>query len=304
MIVTMIVGGVGVVILVLIASIIAGTFYMVPQQSFAIEERFGKYKRITAPGLRARIPFIDKVTNKISIRVTELNVRLSTKTLDNVIVELLIAVQYFVEKDNVWKANYMLTTPKEQMESYIFDAVRAKVPSMTLDEVFEKKDDIAMDVQEKLRETMPEYGYSIKTALVNDIQPDAKVAIAMNEINAQQRYQLAAEYKGEAEKILVVKAAEADAKSKELSGQGIAAQRIAIVEGLKVSIQDFEKGTGVSAQEVMSLVLLTQYYDMLTSVGQNSKTNTIMIPHSPDAVGNLRNQIAQSILLASPEQSS
>jgi regulator of protease activity HflC (stomatin/prohibitin superfamily) len=226
-------------------------------------------------------------------------VEVKTKTSDNVFVDLLIAVQYYVTKEKVWDAFYKLTNPQAQMESFVFDAVRAKVPHMKLDEVFEKKEDIAEDIEEKLGKIMPEFGFFIKTALVNDIVPDTKVANAMNEINAQERMRVAAEHKGEAEKILVVKAAEADAKSKELSGVGVANQRMAIVRGLRESVEDFQKSIdGVTAKDVMSLVLLTQYYDMLTDVGRHSNSNTILIPHSPGAVGDFQQQILTSLLAA------
>jgi regulator of protease activity HflC (stomatin/prohibitin superfamily) len=264
-----------------------------------VVERFGKFSRITSPGLHLKWPIIENIVGRVSIRVRELNVEVKTKTIDNVFVDLLIAVQYYVTKEKVWDAFYKLTNPQTQMESFVFDTVRAKVPHMKLDEVFEKKEDIAQDIEEKLGNIMPEFGYVIKTALVNDIVPDSKVAVAMNEINAQERMRVAAEHKGEAEKILVVKAAEADAKSKELSGVGIANQRIAIVKGLKESVEDFQKAiAGVDAKDVMSLVLLTQYYDMLTDVGRHSNNNTILIPHSPGAVGDFQEQILSSLLAA------
>ena len=273
--------------------------YTVKQQTFAVIERFGKYARIAGPGLHIKWPIIEAVVGRVSIRVRELNVEVKTKTQDNVFVNLLIAVQFFVTKEKVWDAFYKLTNPQTQMESFVFDTVRAKVPHMKLDEVFEKKEDIAQDIEEKLGNIMPEFGYFIKTALVNDIVPDTKVASAMNEINAQERLRVAAEHKGEAEKILVVKAAEADAKSKELSGIGIANQRIAIVKGLKESVEDFQQAIeGVNAKDVMSLVLLTQYYDMLTDVGRHSNNNTILIPHSPGAVGDFQQQIISSLLAA------
>jgi len=276
-----------------------GLLYIVQQQTFAVLERFGKYLKITGPGIHLKIPFIDSISGRISVRVQELNVTVKTKTTDNVFVDLVIAVQFYVEKDNVWNAFYKLSQPRAQMESYVFDTVRAKVPHMKLDEVFEKKEDIALDVKEKLQDVMSEFGYTIYTALVNDIRPDAKVAEAMNEINAQQRYQVAAEHKGEAEKILIIKSAEADAESKRLSGEGIAQQRKAIVEGLKESIQDFKQSIEEStAREIMALVLMTQYYDMLMDVGRNSKNNTILIPHSPGAVEDVRSQVLESFLVA------
>ncbi|MFC1865554.1 SPFH domain-containing protein [Chloroflexota bacterium] len=290
---------IGVVLAGLVILFILLSIYTVRQQTFALVERFGKFSRIADPGLHFKWPLIENIVGRVSIRVRELNVEVETKTSDNVFVELLIAVQYYVTKEKVWDAFYKLTKPQTQMESFVFDTVRAKVPHMKLDEVFEKKEDIAQDIEEKLGEIMPEFGYVIKTALVNDIVPDAKVAEAMNDINAQERLRVAAEHKGEAEKILVVKAAEADAKSKELSGVGIANQRIAIVKGLKESVEDFQKGIeGVTAKDVMSLVILTQYYDMLTDVGRHSRSNTILIPHSPGAVGDFQQQVLTSLLTA------
>jgi len=248
------------------------SIYTVKQQTFAVIERFGRFSRVTAPGLHFRIPVVETIAGRVSIRVNELNVKIKTKTKDNVFVDLLIAVQYFVDgKDKVWDAFYKLTNPGQQMESWIFDTVRAKVPAMILDDVFEKKEEIATDVEESLTERLQQYGYSLVRALVNDIQPDTGVADAMNEINRQQRLRVAAEHEGEAKKIIVVKEAEADADSKRLSGEGIADQRTAIVEGLRESVSSTSKALGVEAASVMTLVLMTQYYDMLTEVGKNLK---------------------------------
>lgn len=285
---------VGIVVFLLLLT----SIYTVKQQTFAVIERFGKYARVTAPGIHVRIPLgIESVVGRVSIRVRELNVEIKTKTSDNVFVDMLIAVQFFVDKNSVWDAFYKLTDPQAQMESYVFDVVRAKVPTMILDDVFEKKEEIAIDVKEKLASQMVDFGYTILTALVNDIQPEAKVATAMNEINAQQRLRVAAEHQGEAKKILVVKEAEADAESKKLSGKGIADQRTAIIEGLRNSVKEFEQAVkGVSATDVMTLVLMTQYYDMLTDIGKSSNQNTVLIPHSPAAVGDMQKQIIEAIL--------
>lgn len=276
--------------------ILALTIYMVRQQTFAIIERWGKFTRVVGPGIHVKVPIMDRVVGRVSIRVQELNVSIKTKTNDNVFVDLLIAVQYFVDgEDKVWDAFYRLTNPQAQMESWIFDNVRAKVPGMILDSVFENKEEIAKEIEESLSARLSEYGYKLVRALVNDIQPDKGVADAMNEINRQQRLRVAAEHEGEAKKIIVIKEAEADARSKELSGEGIAKQRIAIVAGLRESVKDASDALGVNAEGVMTLVLMTQYYDMLTDVGKNSRTNTIMLPHSPGAVGELREQIIASI---------
>ncbi|MBN2238276.1 MAG: SPFH domain-containing protein [Dehalococcoidales bacterium] len=282
---------VGVIVILAILSI-----FTVKQQTFAVVERFGKFSRVTDPGLHFRIPIVESIAGRVSIRVNELNVKIRTKTNDNVFVDLLIAVQYFVDgKDKVWDAFYKLTNPQQQMESWVFDTVRAKVPTMILDDVFEKKEEIATDVEQSLTDRLQFYGYSLVRALVNDIQPDAGVADAMNEINRQQRLRVAAEHEGEAKKIIVVKEAEADAESKRLSGEGIADQRTAIVEGLRESVSKTSKTLGVEAEAVMTLVLMTQYYDMLTEVGRHSTTNTILLPHTPGAVGSIQEQIIASL---------
>jgi len=287
----------GIVIGIVVAVIlIALAIFMVRQQTFAVIERWGKFKRSVGPGIHLKVPIMDRVAGRVSIRVQELNVSIKTKTNDNVFVDLLIAVQYFVDgEDKVWDAFYRLTNPQNQMESWIFDNVRAKVPGMTLDSVFENKEEIAKEIEDSLSDRLSEYGYKLVRALVNDIQPDKGVADAMNEINRQQRLRVAAEHEGEAKKIIVIKEAEADARSKELSGEGIAKQRIAIVAGLRESVKDASDALGVDPQAVMTLVLMTQYYDMLTDVGRNSRTNTIMLPHSPGAVGELREQIIAAI---------
>jgi regulator of protease activity HflC (stomatin/prohibitin superfamily) len=276
--------------------LLALAIYVVRQQTYAVIERWGKFNRIVGPGIHLKVPIMDRVAGRVSIRVQELNVSIKTKTNDNVFVDLLIAVQYFVDgEDKVWDAFYRLTNPQAQMESWIFDNVRAKVPGMTLDSVFENKEEIAKEIEDSLSDRLSEYGYKLVRALVNDIQPDKGVADAMNEINRQQRLRVAAEHEGEAKKIIVIKEAEADARSKELSGEGIAKQRIAIVAGLRESVKDASDALGVDPEGVMTLVLMTQYYDMLTDVGRNSRTNTIMLPHSPGAVGELREQIIASL---------
>ncbi len=285
--------GLGIVVGVIILAL---AIFLVRQQTFAVLERWGKFNKVVGPGIHVKVPIMDRVAGRVSIRVQELNVSIKTKTNDNVFVDLLIAVQYFVDgNDKVWDAFYRLTNPQAQMESWIFDNVRAKVPGMTLDSVFENKEEIAKEIEESLSARLSEYGYKLVRALVNDIQPDKGVADAMNEINRQQRLRVAAEHEGEAKKIIVIKEAEADARSKELSGEGIAKQRIAIVAGLRESVKDASDALGVDPQGVMTLVLMTQYYDMLTDVGRNSRTNTIMIPHSPGAVGELREQIIASL---------
>ncbi len=275
------------------------SIFTVEQQSVAVVERFGKYLRLANPGLNLRIPLIDRIAGRVTLRIQQLDVKAETKTKDNVFVTVIVSVQYFILPAKVYEAFYKLNSPAVQINSYVFDTIRARVPKITLDELFEKKEEIAMAVKEELNETMIDFGFEILNSLVTDIEPDQKVKEAMNEINAAQRLRVAATEKGEAEKIIKVKAAEADAESKALQGRGIANQRMAIIDGLKESVDDFQKSIpGSSAQDVMNLVLMTQYFDTLKEIGADSKTNTLLIPHGPGAMNNLADQLREAMLTA------
>lgn len=275
------------------------TFFTVQQQTAAVIERFGKFVRVAGAGLNFKIPFIDRVAGTLSLRVEQLDVKVETKTKDNVFVHVLVSVQYFVHREKVYEAFYKLSNSAGQITSYVFDVVRARVPKVDLDKVFETKDDIADAVKSELSQTMEDFGYGIQKALVTDIDPAAKVKEAMNEINAAQRQRVAANEKGEAEKTLKIKAAEAEAESKKLQGQGIAGQRKAIIEGLRESVDAFKESVeGATAQDVMQLVLLTQYFDTLKEIGASAKSNTILIPHSPGALPDVASQIRNALIVA------
>lgn len=272
-------------------------FFVVNQQSVALVEMFGKFMRVAGPGLNMKVPFIEKVVGKVNLRVQQLDVKVETKTKDNVFVNVMVSVQFYVLPQKVYEAFYKLENPEVQITSFIFDVVRARVPGIILDDLFEKKDDIAIAVRDELSEVMDDFGYGILKALVTDIDPDAKVKAAMNEINSNQRLRVAANEKGEAEKILKVKAAEAEAESKALQGIGIANQRKAIIEGLRDSVGEFQKSIPSStASDVMNLVLITQYFDTLKDIGANSSSNTILLPHSPGALGDITDQIRNTII--------
>lgn len=284
-------------LLIFLIALIPFTFFTVKQQTNVIVELFGKYWFTAKPGLNIKLPFISKKAGVVSLRVKELNVKVETKTKDDVFVDILVAVQYYVMPDKVVDAFYKLTSPEKQIESYVFDEVRAQVPTMELDDVFQNKEAIAASVKKGLDETMNQYGFAIVKALVNDINPDKKVKDAMNEINASRRLRIAAQEKGEGEKILVVKKAEADAESMRLQGEGIANQRMAIVNGLKESVEAFQKGIpGATPQDVMNMILLTQYFDTLKEVTGKSSTTTLLIPNSPNAVSDFANQIQEAVL--------
>ena len=286
--------GLGVVVL----AIIGASFFTVKQQTVAAVERLGKFKRFAHAGLNVRIPFIDRVAGRISLRISQLGVDVETKTQDNVFVKIQISVQYRVREEEVFSAFYKLQNGHEQITSFVFDVVRAKVPTMKLDDVFENKDVIADAVKDELTDTMQGFGYEIVKALVTDIDPDAKVKNAMNEINEQQRLRLAASEKGEAEKILKVKQAEAEAESMRLNGEGLANQRKAIIEGFGQSVQDFQKSTcdDISAENVINMILTIQYFDTLKEIGANNKSTSILLPHSPSFVKDISGQLQENII--------
>jgi len=281
----------------LVLSALLGTFFTVQQQSRAIVERFGRYVRTARPGLNLKIPFIEGIAQRVSLRVQQLLVEVETKTLDNVFVKVLVAVQYRVVEGSEADSYYKLQDHQEQIKSYVLDVVRAKVPRMNLDEVFEKKDDIGTAVKSELDVSMKIYGFEIPNALVTDVNPADNVKAAMNEIQTQQRLQVAAAAKGEANKILVVKNAEAEAESKRLQGEGIAKQRRAIVDGLRESIAAFTEAVGgVSEREVLNLVLLTQYFDTLKEIGVSSGSKVILTPHAPGGMTDLSQQLTAAII--------
>ncbi|HEV2202330.1 MAG TPA: SPFH domain-containing protein [Bryobacteraceae bacterium] len=282
---------------VVVLYLILSSFFTVNTAQAAVITRFGKFLRVAEAGLNWKKPFFDMVAGTVSLRVNQITLTVETKTKDNVFVTIPISIQNRVRPEKVYDAFYKLTNPTTQIESYVEQVILGHVPGMTLDEVFASQSSIAAAVKKELDVDMAGFGYEIVNVLVTDIVPDAKVKSAMNDINAAQREQVAANARGEAEKILVVKKAEAEAESKALQGQGIANQRKAIIEGLQVSIEQFQKVVeGASAKEVMQLVMVTQYFDTLKSIGESSRTNTLFLSHSPTAVQEVSDQILQSML--------
>ena len=262
--------------------IVVAAFFIVKQQTAAIIERFGRFQSIRQSGLQLKIPLIDRIAGRLSLKIQQLDVIVETKTLDDVFVRLKISVQYKVVKEKVYEAFYKLDYPHEQITSYVFDVVRAEVPKMKLDDVFVKKDDIAIAVKTELNEAMMDYGYDIIKTLVTDIDPDAQVKEAMNRINASEREKIAAQFEGDAARILIVEKAKAEAESKRLQGQGIADQRREIARGLEESVEVLNK-VGINSQEASALIVVTQHYDTLQSIGGESNSNLILLPNSPQA---------------------
>lgn len=273
--------------------IFLSSFFIVKQQTAAIIERFGRFLSIRNSGLQIKIPLIDRVAGRLSLKIQQLDVIIETKTLDDVFVKLKVSVQYKVLPEKVYDAFYKLDYPHEQITSYVFDVVRAEVPKMKLDDVFVKKDDIAIAVKTELNDAMMEYGYDIIRTLVTDIDPDAQVKIAMNRINAADREKTAAQYEGDAARILIVEKAKAEAESKRLQGQGIADQRREIARGLEESV-DVLNRVGINSQEASALIVVTQHYDTLQAIGSETNSNLILLPNSPQAGSNMLNDMVAS----------
>ena len=279
-------------IFLVVLLILLGLF-IVKQQTAAIIERFGRFLVIRKPGLHIKIPFIDRIAGRLSLKILQLDVIVETKTKDDVFVKLKVSVQYKVLPEKVYDAFYKLDYPQDQITSYVFDVVRAEVPKMKLDDVFEKKDDIANAVKGELNDAMINYGYDIIKALVTDIDPDQQVKEAMNRINAAEREKVAAQYEGDAARILIVEKAKAEAESKRLQGQGIADQRREIARGLEESV-DVLNNVGINSQEASALIVVTQHYDTLQSIGEETNSNLILLPNSPQAGSDMLNNMVAS----------
>ena len=273
--------------------IFISSFFIVKQQTAAVIERFGRYQIIRQSGLQMKIPLVDRVAGRLSLKIQQLDVLVETKTLDDVFVKIKVSVQYLVIRDKVYDAFYKLEYPHDQITSFVFDVVRAEVPKMKLDDVFVKKDDIAIAVKRELQEYMSEYGYDIIKTLVTDIDPDAQVKAAMNRINAAEREKIAAQFEGDAARILIVEKAKAEAESKRLQGQGIADQRREIARGLEESVEVLNK-VGINSQEASALIVVTQHYDTLQSIGEETNSNLILLPNSPQAGSDMLNNMVAS----------
>ncbi|WP_438973056.1 SPFH domain-containing protein [Polaribacter sp.] len=281
------------IVIAFLLLILFASFFLVKQQTAAIIERFGRFSSIRQSGLQLKIPLVDKVAGRVSLKIQQLDVIIETKTLDDVFVKLKVSVQYMVIREKVYDAFYKLDYPHEQITSFVFDVVRAEVPKMKLDDVFVKKDDIAIAVKRELKEYMSDYGFDIIKTLVTDIDPDAQVKAAMNRINAADREKTAAQFEGDAQRILIVERAKAEAESKRLQGQGIADQRREIARGLEESVEVLNK-VGINSQEASALIVVTQHYDTLQSIGQETNSNLILLPNSPQAGSQMLNDMVAS----------
>lgn len=269
--------------------------FTVSTSEVGVIERWGKYSRLVQPGLGCVLYPMEQLVGRVSFRVQQLDVRVETKTLDNVFLTAVVSVQYQVLRESVFEAFYALTNPAQQITAHIYDVLRAQLPTLELDAVFEAKEELALAVKNALSETMTAYGYQILQTLITDLDPDQRVKNAMNEINSSKRLKFAIAERAEGDKILQVKSAEAEAEAKYLSGVGVAKQRKAIVDGLRTSIVEFSQHIdGASTKEVMDLLLLTQYFDMVRDVGSSPHCRTTFVPTSRSLGEDIRNSLLQA----------
>ena len=273
--------------------IFLSSFFTVKQQTAVIIERFGRFLSVRNSGLQLKIPIIDRIAGRVNLKIQQLDVIIETKTKDNVFVKMKVSVQFKVIQDKVYDAFYKLEYPHDQITAYVFDVVRAEVPKLKLDDVFERKDDIAIAVKRELNEAMTTYGYDIINTLVTDIDPDIQVKNAMNRINAADREKTAAEFEAESSRIRIVAKAKAEAESKRLQGQGIADQRREIARGLVESVDVLNK-VGINSQEASALIVVTQHYDTLQAIGADANSNLILLPNSPQAGSDMLNNMVAS----------
>lgn len=282
-----------VIVVLVIAFLVLGVF-IVPQQKIYIIERLGKFNRVATAGLHLMIPFIEHRATIMDMRILQLENTIVTKTKDDTFVSLKVAVQYRIDKSRVYEAFYELSDPQDQIKSYIEDSVRNSVPDITLDQTFSQKDEIAQQVKALLQEKMTQFGYSIISTLITDIQPDQAVVNAMNSINEAQRRRQAAKELAEAEKITVVTKAEAQRDEMRLHGEGVAQQRKAIIDGLMQSVTDLQD-TGLNSQQIMSVILANQYIDVLNGFADSQNTKILFTDGKPTGIEGVRDSIISAL---------
>jgi len=299
--------GIGVTIIVyfilfiIAIGLLSGSVFIVTQKTAVIIERFGRFHTVCFSGLNFKLPIVDRFAAKQNLKIQQLDVDVETKTRDNVFVNAKVSVQYQIIREKVAESYYKLENPRMQIESYVFDVVRSEIPKLILDDVFSNKDAVAESIKLALEDSMEGFGYSIKNSLITDLQPEISVKNAMNRINATEREKSAASNEAEAQKIKLVRIAEADAESKRLQGEGLANQRMEIAKGIKESIKTI-KECGVDEEEVMTLLLVTQHYDAIQDIAKNSDTNTIMLNYSPGGISDVATQIREAVLSVKPHK--
>ena len=293
----LIVGG---IIALLVLFTVLGSFFTIQTQQAAVIQRFGKFLRVATAGLNFKAPWIDNIVALVDLRIQQFSAIIETKTKDNVFVKIPVNVQYFIIPESVENAFYKLSNPKAQIESYVYNVILGHVPGMILDDVFLQQAEIAVDVKTQLEASMQPFGYGISKVLITDVIPDDRVKASMNSINAALRDQEAAKAQGEAKRILMVAQAEAEKQAKILQGEGIAGEREAVAKGLEKSILEIKGAVpGVSETDVLAILALTQHYDTLKAIGASDHSNTILVPHTPDAVGALMAQLRNTFAISS-----
>merc|ERR1719499_718929 len=248
----------------------------IPEGNVGVVQRRGAYDGWVEPGLIWTCPILHSVT-PVSIQTKQDMIHTDCKTKDNVTVTVTTAVQYYVERTKVEEAVFIVEDGRAQIRTGVNNVVRSELPALELDEAYENKDQLRKAVLAKIQPEMQKVGFYIRDILITDLHPDRTVLQSMNAINASQRQRQAAVEQGEAQKVLLVKKAEAESESKFLSGQGLSRMRLEIARGFKQSMDAMADG-GLSAKESMNMLITTQYVDMLKDFAMNPNKSAIMIP--------------------------
>ena len=286
------------VIVVIVLAVLCASIFIVPQQQAYIIERFGKYNKVQFAGIHAKIPFVDRISTKTNMRVSQLNVQLETKTLDNVFVTVVASTQFRVNPENVATAYYELRDPAGQLRSYMEDALRSAIPALSLDDAFARKDDVAFDVQKTVGTEMARFGFTVVKTLITAIDPSPQVKSAMDSINAAQREKEATRQRAEAQRIQIETQAAAEAEKTRLQGEGQANYRREIASGIVDQIKSLQ-AVGMNIGDVNNVVLFNQYLDVLRSLSESNNSKTVVLPAStPGGYQDMYSQITQAMVTA------
>jgi regulator of protease activity HflC (stomatin/prohibitin superfamily) len=278
------------ILVLFVLVVLAGMSFTVQSGNAAVVERFGKFNRVGHAGLNLKLPFIERKF-EISLKVQQVDLKMETKTKDNVFVAIPVSVQYSISPLKIFEAVYTMANPKGQMESIVNNILLGHIPSMEFDEVYSSQPQIAMWVKSELDKEMAPVGYTINRVLVTDIVPSAAVRDAMDNINIANRNQVSAKAQGEADRIKVVAAANAQAEAKQLQGQGIANERIAIAKGFKEAIDMIKESANMPGEDAYAMLLFTNWTDMLSAVGTSQNSTVVFVPSGPSGLLDFQQQM-------------
>ena len=284
-----------IIAIILALTILGMGVFQVSQQQAVVIERLGKYHRVAFAGLHVKIPYVDRIVNRANLRVSQLEVSIETKTLDNVFVTVVASTQFRVNPRDVATAYYELRDPAGQLRSYIEDALRSAIPTLTLDDSFARKDDVAADVQRTVGAEMTRFGFTVVKTLITAIDPSPQVKKAMDSINAAQREKEATRQRAEAQRIQIETQAAAEAERTRLQGEGQANYRREIANGIVDQIKSLQN-VGMNVEDVNRVVLFNQFLEVMRDLCESGNAKTVILPAStPGGYNDLYTQLTAAL---------